>query len=97
MGYDISADYVDSTTYEPRSTIMDPEFIGHGNSNDHVGVGKKHQLKQSSHLFVFNLILIVYYLFHYYALSSKSLYTISSPVHMYPVPGTRYQIPGTYV
>ncbi|XP_055549908.1 probable nuclear hormone receptor HR3 isoform X4 [Wyeomyia smithii] len=31
MGYDISADYVDSTTtYEPRSTIIDPDFIsGH--------------------------------------------------------------------
>lgn len=30
MGYDISADYVDSTTtYEPRSTtIIDPDFIG---------------------------------------------------------------------
>lgn len=30
MGYDISADYVDSTTtYEPRSTtIVDPDFIG---------------------------------------------------------------------
>ncbi|XP_030379564.1 probable nuclear hormone receptor HR3 isoform X2 [Scaptodrosophila lebanonensis] len=30
MQYDISADYVDSTTYEPRSTMMDPEFISHG-------------------------------------------------------------------
>ena len=30
MAYDISADYVDSTTYEPRSTMMDPEFISHG-------------------------------------------------------------------
>lgn len=30
MQYDISADYVDSTTYEPRSTIIDPEFISHG-------------------------------------------------------------------
>ncbi|XP_063699157.1 probable nuclear hormone receptor HR3 isoform X2 [Culicoides brevitarsis] len=31
MGYDgISADFVDSTTtYEPRSTIIDPEFMGH--------------------------------------------------------------------
>ncbi|XP_055698258.1 probable nuclear hormone receptor HR3 isoform X7 [Phlebotomus papatasi] len=29
MGYDISADYVDSTTtYEPRSTMIDPDFIG---------------------------------------------------------------------
>lgn len=29
MGYDISADYVDSTTtYEPRSTIIDSDFIG---------------------------------------------------------------------
>lgn len=29
MGYDISADYVDSTTtYEPRSTIIDTDFIG---------------------------------------------------------------------
>ncbi|XP_037049460.1 probable nuclear hormone receptor HR3 isoform X4 [Bradysia coprophila] len=33
MGYDISADYVDSTTtYEPRSTIIDSDFIG-GHSN----------------------------------------------------------------
>lgn len=30
MQYDISADYVDSTTYEPRSTMIDPEFISHG-------------------------------------------------------------------
>lgn len=31
MGYDISADYVDSTTtYEPRSTMIDSDFIsGH--------------------------------------------------------------------
>lgn len=31
MGYDgISADFVDSTTtYEPRSTIIDSDFIGH--------------------------------------------------------------------
>lgn len=29
IGYDISADYVDSTTtYEPRSTIIDSDFIG---------------------------------------------------------------------
>lgn len=29
MGYELSADYVDSTTtYEPRSTIMDSDFIG---------------------------------------------------------------------
>lgn len=29
MGYDISADYVDSTTtYEPRSTIIDSDYIG---------------------------------------------------------------------
>lgn len=30
MGYDISADFVDSTTaYEPRNnTIIDPDFIG---------------------------------------------------------------------
>lgn len=29
MAYDISADYVDSTTtYEPRSTIIDSDFIG---------------------------------------------------------------------
>lgn len=38
MGYDISADYVDSTTtYEPRSTIIDSDFIsGHteGDIND---------------------------------------------------------------
>ncbi|KPU75968.1 uncharacterized protein Dana_GF12134, isoform B [Drosophila ananassae] len=35
MQYDISADYVDSTTYEPRSTIIDPEFISHdGDIND---------------------------------------------------------------
>ncbi|XP_073845003.1 nuclear hormone receptor 3 ROR-beta isoform X2 [Musca autumnalis] len=35
MAYDISADYVDSTTYEPRSTMMDPEFISHdGDIND---------------------------------------------------------------
>ncbi|XP_055634857.1 probable nuclear hormone receptor HR3 isoform X4 [Toxorhynchites rutilus septentrionalis] len=38
MGYDISADYVDSTTtYEPRSSIIDSEFIsGHteGDIND---------------------------------------------------------------
>lgn len=28
-GYDISADYVDSTTtYEPRSSIIDSDFIG---------------------------------------------------------------------
>lgn len=28
-GYDISADYVDSTTaFEPRSTIIDTDFIG---------------------------------------------------------------------
>lgn len=33
MAYDISADYVDSTTYEPRSTMMDPEFISHGSIN----------------------------------------------------------------
>ncbi|XP_055698256.1 probable nuclear hormone receptor HR3 isoform X5 [Phlebotomus papatasi] len=34
MGYDISADYVDSTTtYEPRSTMIDPDFIG-GHSNN---------------------------------------------------------------
>lgn len=30
MAYDISADYVDSTTYEPRGTIMDPDFVSHG-------------------------------------------------------------------
>lgn len=30
MAYDISADYVDSTTYEPRSTMMDAEFNSHG-------------------------------------------------------------------
>lgn len=31
MGYDgISADFVDSTTtYEPRSTIIDSDFMGH--------------------------------------------------------------------
>ncbi|KAL5287010.1 RORB family protein [Megaselia abdita] len=30
MGYDISTDYVDSTTtYEPRSTMIDSDFIGH--------------------------------------------------------------------
>ncbi|XP_030561756.1 probable nuclear hormone receptor HR3 isoform X1 [Drosophila novamexicana] len=36
MQYDISADYVDSTTYEPRSTMIDPEFISHadGDIND---------------------------------------------------------------
>lgn len=38
MGYDISADYVDSTTtYEPRSTIIDSDFIGthtEGDIND---------------------------------------------------------------
>jgi nuclear receptor subfamily 1 group F protein 4 len=37
MGYDISADYVDSTTtYEPRSTIIDTDFIGgpDGDIND---------------------------------------------------------------
>jgi hypothetical protein len=29
MSYDISADYVDSTTtYEPRSTIIDSDYIG---------------------------------------------------------------------
>ncbi|KAG4077652.1 hypothetical protein HA402_012963 [Bradysia odoriphaga] len=35
MGYDISANYVDSTTtYEPRSTIIDSDFIGgHNKSN----------------------------------------------------------------
>uniref|UniRef100_A0A1B0G212 Probable nuclear hormone receptor HR3 n=1 Tax=Glossina morsitans morsitans TaxID=37546 RepID=A0A1B0G212_GLOMM len=33
MAYDISADYVDSTTYEPRSTIMDSEFISHGDGD----------------------------------------------------------------
>lgn len=30
MAYDISADYVDSTTYEPRGTIMDPDYVSHG-------------------------------------------------------------------
>uniref|UniRef100_A0A336KVR0 Probable nuclear hormone receptor HR3 n=1 Tax=Culicoides sonorensis TaxID=179676 RepID=A0A336KVR0_CULSO len=36
MGYDgISADFVDSTTtYEPRSTIIDSDFIGHNNKED---------------------------------------------------------------
>ncbi|XP_014086984.2 nuclear receptor ROR-alpha isoform X1 [Bactrocera oleae] len=36
MAYDISADYVDSTTYEPRGTIMDPDFVSHadGDIND---------------------------------------------------------------
>ncbi|XP_037049466.1 probable nuclear hormone receptor HR3 isoform X10 [Bradysia coprophila] len=35
MGYDISADYVDSTTtYEPRSTIIDSDFIGGHSEGD---------------------------------------------------------------
>ncbi|XP_055921498.1 probable nuclear hormone receptor HR3 isoform X2 [Eupeodes corollae] len=34
MTYDISADYaVDSTTYEPRSTMIDSDFIGHADGD----------------------------------------------------------------
>ena len=52
MGYDISADYVDSTTtYEPRSSIIDSDFIGGHSKNyftfvvirktNHIIIGKK--------------------------------------------------------
>ncbi|XP_067630980.1 probable nuclear hormone receptor HR3 isoform X2 [Eurosta solidaginis] len=36
MAYDISANYVDSTTYEPRGTMVDPDFVSHadGDIND---------------------------------------------------------------
>ncbi|XP_028895943.1 probable nuclear hormone receptor HR3 isoform X2 [Zeugodacus cucurbitae] len=37
MNYnEVSTDYVDSTTYEPRGTIMDPDFVSHadGDIND---------------------------------------------------------------
>ncbi|XP_058056661.1 nuclear hormone receptor FTZ-F1-like [Anopheles bellator] len=41
MGYDISADYVDSTTtYEPRSTMIDSDFIsGHNKDGSPTGGG----------------------------------------------------------
>lgn len=43
MGYDISADYVDSTTtYEPRSTIIDPDFIGGHSKYIHINFDKKY-------------------------------------------------------
>lgn len=44
MGYDISADYVDSTTtYEPRSTIIDSDFIGgHSKCDNFVNFPERH-------------------------------------------------------
>jgi nuclear receptor subfamily 1 group F protein 4 len=51
MGYDISADYVDSTTtYEPRSTIIDPDFIGgHSKCIFSILVSLKNHLHKNTH------------------------------------------------
>lgn len=49
MGYDISTDYVDSTTtYEPRSTMIDSDFIGHS------------KFSQSPLFFLYDLLIICF-------------------------------------